>query len=364
VSADLAEHPVGHLFIGVLESLAGLCDTVCYYDRARRDRMVARFQSAAGSWRETRAWSDERLARQIRDDRIDVLFDLAGHSGDNRLLVFARKPAPIQVTWIGYPGTTGLRAMDYLVADYQQVPEGEDPHYSETVWRLPEGYVALGPVDEAPPVGPPPVLATGRITLGSFNNPAKINAGVVAAWSAILARLSGSRILLKYPGLDDPGTARRYLQGFAQHGITSDRVQIEGRSPRAEFLAAYNRVDIALDPFPYSGGLTTFEALWMGVPVITWPGRTFAGRHASSYLSTAGLTQLVACDEADYVSRVVSLAEDRDRLAGLRETLRRRLVESPLRDPARLAGHLMTRVRDAWQRLCAENARADGKDQP
>jgi predicted O-linked N-acetylglucosamine transferase (SPINDLY family) len=352
ISADLAEHPVGHMLIGVLESLAGLCRTTCYYDRPRRDPLVARFRAAAGAWREVYAWSDERLADQVRDDRIDILFDLAGHSGDHRLLVFARKPAPLQATWIGYPGTTGLRAMDYIVADRHQIPEGEEPHYSESVLRLPDSYVALGPVDDAGPVGPLPAATTGRVTLASFSNPLKIAPQVVGLWSRVLARIPGSRMLLKYPGLDDRLAADRLRRDFAVHGISADRVQIEGRAPRADLLAAYNRVDIALDTFPYSGGLTTFEALWMGVPVVTWPGRTFAGRHALSYLSTAGLGELVAGDESDYVERVAALATDLARLAGLRETLRSRVAASPLCDPARLAGHLMELLREAWRRCC------------
>lgn len=360
VSADLAEHPVGFLLIGVFEAMAGLCDTVCYYDRPRRDPMVERFRTAASDWRETRAWSDASLTQQILHDRIDVLVDLAGHSGDHRLLLFARKPAPIQATWLGYPGTTGLRTMDYIIADRHQIPEGEESHYSEQVLRLPNSYAALGPI-EAPPVESLPATSSGRITLGSFNNPAKINAPTVALWAQILARLPGSRLLLKYPGLDDRLAADHMRQMFALQGISGDRLQLEGRAPRAGLLAAYNRVDIALDPRPYSGGMTTIDALWMGVPVITLPGRTFAGRHAMSYLRTAGLDELVASDEADYVERAVALASDLSRLARLRETLRQRVANSPLRDPARLAGQLMELLRDAWRRRCRDMS-AGGKD--
>jgi protein O-GlcNAc transferase len=353
VSADLAEHPVGHLLISVFEYLAERCHTVCYCDRLRRDRLVARFQAAAGTWREVVAWSDERLTRQIRDDRIDVLVDLAGHSGDNRLLVFARKPAPIQVSWLGYPGTTGLEAMDYLLADRHQVPEGEEAYYTETVLRLPHSYVALGPQDDAPPVGPLPADATGQITLGSYCNPAKINAEVIALWSQILLRLADARLLLKYPGWDDRPTAERVRRQFVAHGVPAERVQFEGRAPRAALLAAYHRLDLALDTFPYSGGLTTLEALWMGVPVVTWPGRTFAGRHTLSYLSTAGLTELVADSAADYVARVCALAGDRQRLAALRATLRQRVTASPLCDAEGLADRVLQQLREVWQRRCA-----------
>jgi predicted O-linked N-acetylglucosamine transferase (SPINDLY family) len=353
VSADLAEHPVGHLLIGVFEFLAERCHAVCYYDSPRRDWMVARFRAAAGAWREVSTWSDDRLARQIRDDRIDVLVDLAGHSGDNRLLVFARRPAPVQVSWLGYPGTTGMAAMDYLVADRYQVPECDEPYYVETVLRLPDSYVAVKGVDGAPAVGPLPSAAVGHITLGSFSNPAKINAEVVRLWARLLLRLPGSRLLLKYPGLDDRPTAARLRRQFVENGVPAERVQIEGRSPRAELLAAYHRVDIALDTSPYSGGLTTLEALWMGVPVITCPGRTFAGRHALSYLSTAGLGELVADNADDYLVRAIALAGDRPRLTRVRASLRQQVAASPLGNAEGLAEHLLQQLRDAWQRRCA-----------
>lgn len=353
VSADLADHPVGHLVVGVLEALAGRADTFCYYDRVRRDAMVTRCQAAAGAWRSVAGWNDAQLARQIRDDRIDVLVDLGGHSGDQRLTVFARKPAPIQLTWLGYPGTTGMDAMDGILADRFQIPEADEPYYAERVLRLPDSYTALRPPVDLPPTGPLPAVSTGRITLGCLGNPAKINGQVVALWARILRQLPDAKLLLKYHGLGDPATAGRYREQFAAEGIAAERVELQGASPRAEALAAYNRVDIGLDTFPYSGGLTTFEALWMGVPVVTWPGKTFAGRHALSYLSTAGLEELVAGDESDYVRRVVDLANDRARLAALRESLRGRLAGSPLCDPERLAGHLLGLLGDLWREWCA-----------
>jgi len=352
VSADLAEHPVGHLLIGAFEFLAERCHAVCYFDSLRRDRLVERFRTAAGTWREVSNWSDDRLARQIRDDRIDVLVDLAGHSGDNRLLVFARRPAPIQASWIGYPGTTGMQAMDYLVADRHQVPESDEPYYAETVLRLPDSYVAVKNLDGAPPVGPLPSEAAGYITLGSYSNPAKIGEEVMRLWCRLLMRLPDSRLVLKYPGLDDGPTAERLRRQFVENGISSDRVCLEGRAPRAALLAAYQRVDIALDTAPYSGGLTTLEALWMGVPVVTCPGHTFAGRHALSYLRTAGLGELVAVDAEDYLVRTIALAGDRQRLARLRASLRQRVAASPLGNAEGLAEHLLEQLREAWQRRC------------
>ena len=275
--------------------------------------------AAADRWVDAGELSDEQLAEQIRNDQIDILFDLGGHLGGNRLLVFARKPAPIQVKWVGYPGSAGLTAMDYLLADRWQVEAGGEAYCPEKVLRLPDGYVCFDPPADAPEVGPLPAMALGEgnpklqirnpkqisnlkfkiqngpqwergaaltpcpspedgrgepvVTFGSFNNPAKITPCVVAAWAEILRRTPGSRLVLKYQGFDQPGTRRRYEGLFAAGGVGPERLELPGWSPRGRMLADYNRVDLALDPFPYSGGVTTCEALWMGVPVITLPGR-------------------------------------------------------------------------------------------
>jgi predicted O-linked N-acetylglucosamine transferase (SPINDLY family) len=267
--------------------------------------------------------SDESLAARIRSDRIDILFDLGGHTGGNQLLVFARKPAPIQVKWVGYTGSSGLMAMDYLLADPYQVEAGGEANYPEKVLRLADDYICFDPPAEASEVGNLPALARRYVTFGSFNNPAKINPGVVAAWAKILRRVPESRLMLKYPGLDQPGT-RGYYEGlFSAEGIAPDRLELLCWSRRAAMLAEYNRTDLVLDPFPYSGGITTCEALWMGVPVITWPGKTFAGRHSLSHLTNAGLTETVARDLPNYIELAVRLAHDLPRLAKWCAELRR-----------------------------------------
>jgi predicted O-linked N-acetylglucosamine transferase (SPINDLY family) len=299
--------------------------------------LTRRLQAAATQWRDVVGMSDQRLAEQIWADRIDILFDLAGHGAGNRLLVFARKPAPIQVTWAGYVGTTGLKSMDYLLADRYEVPPGAERHYRERVLRMPDGYVCYDPPAYAPAVASLPALDCGRVTLACFNNPAKITPQTVEVWARILDRLPGARLMLKFKGWNDSGLARRFAEMFAAHAIDSGRLEFLGYSPHAELLAEYNRVDLALDSFPYSGGLTTCEALWMGVPVVTCPGETFAGRHSLSHLSNVGLTEMIADDLDAYVELVVSLAGDLPRLAVLRAGLRQRMAVSPLCDGKRFA---------------------------
>jgi predicted O-linked N-acetylglucosamine transferase (SPINDLY family) len=345
VSPGFALRPTGYFLVPALEHLdRRACEIVCYSDRATADRMTARIRATAATWHEVFGWSDERLAQQIREDQIDVLFDLAGHAPGNRLMVFARKPAPIQVTWIDSVGSTGLAAIDYLLADPYQVPPELDQHYAERVLRMPETYVCYAPPDDAPPVGPLPALGTGRVTFGSFNNPAKVAPEVVALWARILNRVPGSRLLLKYQGFDDPGTRRHYHELFARHGANADRLMLEGGAPHAELLACYGRVDIALDPI-YNGGLTTCEALWMGVPVVTCPGETFPRRHALSHLSNVGLHETIARDANHYVELAVAQAGDLPRLADLRAGLRQRMAASPLCDGPRFATQFARLIR-------------------
>jgi predicted O-linked N-acetylglucosamine transferase (SPINDLY family) len=353
LSADFARHPVGTFLVRVLESLdKSACATFCYSDRNQADDLTRRIAAACGTWREAWALDDPGLAEQIRADRIDILFDLAGHTGQ-RLLVFARKPAPVQTTWIGYVGTTGLAAIDYLIADRYHVTPGSEPYYRERIVRLPDGYVCFDPPADAPDVGPLPALTSGTFTFGCFNNSAKISPQVIALWAEVLRRVPRARLVLKYRWLRDEKTRRRYIDLFAQHGIDTARLDFTGGVPPSELLSAYNQVDVALDPFPYSGGLTTCEALWMGVPVLTMPGATFASRHSLSHLSNVGLGDLVAESSEGYVERGVQWAGDREWLAELRAGLRARMAASPLCDAPRFAANLLAALRGIWREWCA-----------
>jgi protein O-GlcNAc transferase len=350
VSADLHGHPVGFFVVRMFEHLdRRQAEAVCYHTGQTDDHITARIRAAAAQWREARGWSDDRLVQAIRDDAIDVLFDLSGHTRDNRLPVFARKPAPIQITWAGYVGTMGLRTIDYLLADRHQVPPEAEPHYVERILRMPDGYVCYEPPSSAPPVAPLPALRTGRVTFGSFNNQVKVGSRTVETWSRILQRVPRSRLVLKYYAMSHPEVSGRLRGMFADHGIAPERLVFLGSSSHVRQLEHYGEVDIALDPFPYGGGLTTLEALWMGVPVVTRPGETFAGRHSLSHLSSVGLTTTIARDLDDYVEIAAGLAADLPALARLRAGLRERMAASSVCDGERFTRDFERIVRSAWR---------------
>jgi predicted O-linked N-acetylglucosamine transferase (SPINDLY family) len=358
VSPNLGLSPVGFFLIRAMENLgriqceAGQCEVICYSDRKVKDRLTPRFEAAASIWREVSGLSDQEVDEQIRADRIDILIDLAGHTAGNRLLVFARKPAPIQVTWAGYAGTTGLEAMDYILADRYEIPPEAEGFYSERVLRMPDGYVCYEPPSFAREVTALPALSQGCVTFGSFNNPAKITSPIVEAWAAILDRVAGSRLVLKHQGMNYDSVATKLAREFSRSGVDPRRIECLGWSPHGLLMAEYARIDLALDTYPYSGGLTTCEALWMGVPVIACPGETFASRHSMSHLSNVGLTETIARDLDEYVELAVSLARDLPRLAALRAGLRDRMAASPLCDGKRFAENLMRILREIWREWC------------
>jgi predicted O-linked N-acetylglucosamine transferase (SPINDLY family) len=354
VSADFCRHAVGFLLVGLLENLdRGSFEVIGYANRRHRDDLTERIAATACQWRDVATLSDDALAAQIRADGVDILFDLSGHTAGNRLLVFVRRPAPLQVTWIGYVGTTGLDAIDYLIADRYHVPDGSERYYRETVVQMPDGYVCFDPPAEAPDVRPLPALSEGCVTFGSVSNLAKLNSDVIATWAEIVQRVERGRLLLVSPSLGSAAARARIEANFTAAGGDRSRLELKGPLPRGELLAAYNTVDLALDPFPYSGGVTTCEALWMGVPVVTCPGETFASRHALSHLSNAGLTETIALDRRDYVERAVATVHDLPRLAALRAELRGRVARSPLCDGPRFARHFMALCRHIWRRRCA-----------
>ncbi len=357
VSADFGPHPVSYFLVRPLEHLDRKNFEIwCYSDQIRGEG-IPRLRAAASQWRVSKRWSDRQLADQIRADRIDILFDLAGHTAHNRQLMFARKPAPIQITWIGAEGTTGLKAIDYLLADRYEIPESSEPYLSECVLRMPDGCFCFDPPAEAPPVSPLPALSRSAVTFASFNNPAKLTTEVIALWSKVLARVAGSRLVLKYRWLDSPEVGGRIARMFAEHGIDHSRLDLLGFSSYKEMLRGYDRVDMALDPFPFNGGATTCDALWMGIPVITWPGETFASRHSLTHLSNVGLTETIAADPLEYVEIAARLAADLPHLAAIRARLRPQMAASPLCDGRRFANNLMPLLRNVWQEWCDKRGR-------
>jgi predicted O-linked N-acetylglucosamine transferase (SPINDLY family) len=338
VSADLGAHPVGYFTYRLFDSLdKERFQTFVYSDRIGCDAMTDRMKGSVHRWNETATLSDSQLSEKIRADSIDVLFDLSGHTAQNRLMVFAGRCAPVQVTWAGYVGTTGVRDMDYLLADRWQVLPGTEEYYSEKILRMPDGYVTFYPVPDAPEVGPLPFDRNGFVTFGSMCNPAKVNESVIELWGAILERVPGAQMILSYIGWPDPTNKKRIERQLG--GALFSRFLFEYASGAAKAMEVYNRIDLALDTFPYSGGLTTCESLWMGVPVVTLPGDTFAGRHSLSHLMNVGLPEFVASDTIEYVDLAVKWASEPAALQDLRANLRRQVLESPLCDGPRFARH-------------------------
>jgi predicted O-linked N-acetylglucosamine transferase (SPINDLY family) len=355
VSPDLHKHAVTFFF----EPLLAHHDRskivpVCYSLGRKSDEVTVRLHSAAAEWRNAFAMNDEQLAGQIHADRIDILVDLAGHMGENRLPVFSKKAAPIQVSWLGYPNTTGLTAIDYRLTDAVVDPPGQtDRFHTERLIRLPRGFLCYQPPASAPPVGPLPVLAAGAVTFGSFNNLSKIASGTIEAWSEILRAVPGSRLLLKNASFTDIPTREPYYRMFEEHGIGRERLDFRGiHLELTDHQLAYHEADIALDTFPYNGTTTTCEALWMGVPVVALAGDRHAGRVGVSILTQLGLTDLIADSSRDYVRIAVELANDRARLSGLRNSLRQRMADSPLCDATSFARAVEDAYRVMWLKWC------------
>ncbi|MBT4865617.1 MAG: tetratricopeptide repeat protein [Planctomycetaceae bacterium] len=333
VSPDLGNHPVGIFMLPLMQRLdPSVIHTVCYSDHKQADEFNAQLRPLAGLWRDVWHHSDDQLTAQIAADEIDVLFDLAGHTDGNRLSVFARRAAPVQITWAGYVGGTGLATMDYLLCDRFHVPPELESLMSEQPLRMPNGYIAFQPPSYAPDVAELPALSAGHVTFCAMNNVCKINEQVVDVWAELLQAVADSQLLLKYKGFDDPGVQARLRNQFETRGVSPERILLQGQTPHVDHLNAHNRVDIALDPFPYSGGLTTCESLWMGVPVVTCPAARFASRHSLSHMSNAGQTETIARDRDDYIRIAIELARDLPRLQRLRQSLRSQLSASPLCD--------------------------------
>lgn len=349
VSGDLYVHAVGCTTIPAIEGLDPTAiHLTIYSDAVTQDAVSARFRAKAAVWRQTAGWSDAQLAVAVREDRIDVLIDMSGHTTNIRLGAFARCPAPVQLSWAGYFGTIGCAAINGLIVDQHLVPDGEEAAYTEAVLRLPDGYLCYDPPGDAPAV---PVRAPGPIQLAAFHNPAKINADVVALWARVLQtpELDGAVLHFTYRHYDVPELQERILAWFTAQGIGPGRVTFTGMLSRVSYFDRLGHMDIGLDPFPFSGGATTCDALWMGVPVVTLPGRTVAGRHSQSHLHAAGHSEWVARDADDYVAIVTKLARDRARLAAIQAELRAGVAGSALCDGARFGRNLQALLQKAWR---------------
>lgn len=360
VSPDFRQHSVAYFIEPILAHHdPEQIETVGYANVAVPDTVTDRLRSLTNEWCDVYHLNDDRFAERVRADGIDILVDLAGHTGSNRLPVFARKPAPIQVTYLGYPNTTGLDCMDYRLTDAWADPPGlTDDYYTEELIRLPGCFLCYNPPITAPPVMELPAKTIGRITFGSFTNLPKLTPEVIALWSPILHAVPTARLILKVRWFEDEPIRTRYLAMFAEHNIDSTRVKLIGLIPDTNHhLAFYGNIDIALDSFPYNGTTTTCEALWMGVPTIALAGRTHVSRVGFSLLTAVGLPELIAANPEEYVALAVALAADWNQLAQLRASLRKRVAGSPLYDAIAHTRSIEAKYRSLWQRYCQQRVR-------
>ncbi len=348
-------HPVGWMITRGLEHLPeDKLEIYCYTTGKKHDYITNRINQAADYWRSVVGYNDEIIAGMIEKDEIDILVELSGHAADNRLRTITMEPAPVIVKWVGgLFNTTGLESVDYLISDWHESPEGEEKFYTEKLVRLPDDYVCYMPPVYAPDVEPLPYEKNNYITFGCFNNPSKVNNEILDRWGEILNKLPESRLLLKSKQYETDELKRRIIKHMERAGISSDRLIFRGETNHKKHLECYNEVDIALDPWPYSGGVTTCEALWMGVPVVTKPGPTFAGRHSATHLHNAGFPHWVVDSWEEYIRTVLNMAENVEQLTDLRKTLRSRVAESPLCSARRFAAHLSEAFREMWKQHVA-----------
>ena len=353
VSADLHSHAVANFITPIIENLChapGL-EILAYANSRHDDAISKHLKGLVSVWRQVELLSHEELAQLITSDAIDILIDLSGHTGHNRLLAFARKPAPLQASWIGYPGTTGLQAMDYYLSDRFFSPPGLlDDQFTEKLVCLPACAPFL-PSQDAPSINPLPASENGYITFGSFNRPSKISREVIARWSQLLRALPSAKMLLA--AMPDTQVSDKLCSWFANEGITIDRLSFHARTNTHDYLSMYHLVDVCLDTFPYTGGTTTCHALWMGVPTLTIPGLSLPSRASAAVNLQVGLDDFIAHDGEDFVNKGLQVAGDITHLAALRAGMRARVENSAIGQPALIAAGVESALRTMWQRWCA-----------
>ncbi|MBI2769655.1 MAG: tetratricopeptide repeat protein [Burkholderiales bacterium] len=356
VSPDFRRHAVAYFALPLIEGHTRQVEVTCYHSHAQFDDWTDRFRKASTTWVDCHGWTDEALAEKIRADRIDVLVDLAGHTENNRLLAFARKPAPVQVTWLGYVTTTGVSAIDWRMTYPDADPDGVDADYSEKLWRLDSGMWGYRPLDGMPTVAPAPHLRKGHVTFGHFNRFTKVSQQALACWADILTQVPGSRLVVSLP----PGQTRQQVaRFFEERGVAASRIDACDKMPHPDFWALHHEVDIALDPFPFNGGTTSYETLWLGVPLVTCTGGPgsfaprFSSRMGAALLKALDLPELVGTAPDDYVCIAVALAQDSGRMCRLRSELRPRMAASQLLDEPLHARGVEAAYRAMWRQWCA-----------
>ena len=357
ISSGFNIHPVGQMIIAALENLnRDMFETYIYSEVSslKEDIMTARFKKVGNQFIEVTSMQNTEIIDKMREDELDILIEMTGYSsGGRRLPIAANRVAPVQVKWVGgLFNTTGLPQMDWILADKVEIPEGEEKWYTESVYRMPDDYIVYNPPFYAPDITPLPAEKNGFVTFGNLNNLAKTNSYSIMLWSKILHAVPESKLLLKTKRMDTEFAQDHIRQAFASHGISDRRLIFEGGEKHQAFMDVYNRIDIALDPHPYTGGLTTCEALWMGVPVVTLPGATFAGKHGATHLTNAGLPEWIAASDDDYIAIAQKWATDIPALAELRAGLRDKVAASPLVDGPRFAKNFEIAMRHMWKDWC------------
>lgn len=353
VSADFCQHTVGLFVKDILKAHdPSKVDVFAYSAGNVEDWVNQQIRNALPRrhFRDIRSLEDTALAERIRQDQIDVLIDLSGHTAGSRLTAFAHRPAPVMISWLGYFATTGLPYLDAVLLDKWHAPHGTEAQFIEPIIRLPQ-RLCYTPVPFAPAVLPTPTFTKGHITFGSFNNTAKYNPAVFDQWARILGEVPNSRLILKWRTFNDAAFQDEVRRTFVQRGIAAERIELRGPSFHADLLKEYADIDIALDPFPFTGGLTSCEALWMGVPVITWPQSRVVSRQTYAFLNQIGLPELAAKDAEDYVRIAVKLAHDKNRLLQLRGSLRQRMQASPLCDVSSFTKTLEDTLINLYRRI-------------
>ncbi|MBS1723683.1 MAG: tetratricopeptide repeat protein [Armatimonadetes bacterium] len=345
VSPDFRTHPVGFFLEPLLANWKGP-DVVLYSNSRQEDGQTRKLRSLTSEWRDIRHLDSAQASELVRQDGIDILIDLAGHTADGRLDVFAQRPAPVQLSWLGYSGTTGLSQFDALIADPTVIPVAHEDDYSEPIYRLPHSFACL--YDLGAPDLDRPKQSAGPVTFGSFNATSKVNSVVVEAWSRILAEVEGSRLLLKNIYFGDETVRQHYARAFESNGLDADRLTFVGQTSREAHWEDIVRADIALDSFPYTGATTALDCLWMGVPMVTLLGEHYAARMAASFIRTAGHPELVTNSVEDYVATAVALARDPVGLGAVRSSLRSKIMDSPLGDAEGFSRDFIGLLLEIW----------------
>jgi len=354
VSADFRRHACMNFFETLISGHdRSQVEIYGYANLSVADALTEWLQGEADQWRFVRGLSDDALVNLVRTDEIDILVDLSGHTMGNRLAMFGRKPAPVQVTWLGYPATTGVDAIDYRITDAWADPPGmTEAYHSEQLVRLEHGFLGFRPPPDPPDLSPPPSEETGYVTFGSANNLAKITPAVLDLWANILRRVPNSRLLMKAKALGDRSVQARYRREFGDRGIDTERLQLLGWISKGSHLSVYDRIDVALDPFPYNGTTTVCETMWMGVLTVALAGRWHAARMTLSLNTRLGHEDMVAADLPAYVEIAAGLAADADRLRMLRYSMRDTMVSAGMTDPRRFARDMEKAYRDMWRQWC------------